>query len=300
MKIRTTKYIIKEGFVNAYKNKLMSLASLSIITASLIIFGVFFLAAVNLRHNVRTLEEQPEIQVFCYLELDETQINIIEEDIKSNPDIREFKVVSKREAFEKVKTEMFDGRESVLEGLDESIMPVSYIIKLKDSSKSQEVVDHYRSLSGVEKVSYPQQAIDFISRITYWIPLISSLLLGILLLVSMLIISNTIKLTVFARRREINIMKYIGATDWFIRWPFIVEGVIIGIVGAAFAFAVVGYGYNILEGRITEDMARIGVNIIKMVGIKDIAIQVVGIYCIIGVAVGAVGSFISIRKYLQV
>ncbi|RCX18328.1 cell division protein FtsX [Anaerobacterium chartisolvens] len=300
MKIRTTKYIIKEGFINAYKNKLMSLASLSIITASLIIFGVFFLAAVNLRHNIRTLEEQPEIQVFCYLELDETQINIIEEDIKGNPYVREYKAVSKREAFEKVKTEMFDGKESVLEGLDESIMPVSYIIKLEDSSKSREVVEHYRGLSGVEKVSYPQQAIDFISRITYWIPLISSLLLGILLLVSMLIISNTIKLTVFARRREINIMKYIGATDWFIRWPFIVEGVIIGIVGAVFAFAVVGYGYNALEGRITEDMAKIGVDIIKIVGIKDIAIQIVGIYCLIGVAVGAVGSFISIRKYLQV
>lgn len=300
MKIRTTKYIIKEGMLNTYRNKLMSLASLSIVTASLIIFGMFYIVTANLDNNVKELKEQPEIQIFCFPELDETQLGVIEQDIKSNSKVQGYEVVSKEAAFAKVKKEMFTGKESVLEGLTEEIMPVSFIIKLSNPEDGEMIVSQYSSMEGVEKVTFPQQTIEFISRVTYWIPFISLLLLAILLLVSMFIISNTIKLTVFARRREINIMKYIGATDWFIRWPFIVEGVIIGLIGAVLAFILVSYGYNAVENRISSDMANIGISIIKLVSLKDVGIQIIGMYALIGILVGATGSAISIRKYLRV
>jgi cell division transport system permease protein len=300
MKIRTTKYIIKEGMLNAYRNKLMSLASLSIVTASLVIFGIFFLVTLNLDNNIKGLKEQPEIQIFCFPELDDRQTNSIEENIKADSKILGYKVISKKEAFDKVKEEMFKGKESLLDGLTEEIMPVSFVIKLKDPKDGEKIVSEYSSVDGIEKVTYPQQTVEFISRITYWIPLISLILLIILLVVSMFIISNTIKLTVFARRREINIMKYIGATDWFIRWPFIIEGVIIGLIGAVIAFVLVSYGYNVVENRVSSDLTNIGISIIKLISLKEVGLQIISIYALIGLFVGTTGSAISIRKYLHV
>ncbi|MCX8131296.1 MAG: permease-like cell division protein FtsX [Clostridia bacterium] len=300
MKIRTTKYIIKEGMLNAYRNKLMSLASLSIVTASLVIFGVFFLFSINLNHNIAGLKEQPEIEVFCLPELDDTQTKQIEDDIKNNADIQSYTAVTKKENFDKMKKSMLNGKESVLTGLDESFMPVSYIVKLKDPQKSEKIVSYYKALSGVENVKYPQQVIEIITKLTYWVPLICAFLLIILLIVSMFIISNTIKLTVFARRREINIMKYIGATDWFIRWPFIIEGVIIGLIGALFAFLLTSYFYNVLENMLSDNLFKMGIDLFRMVSIKDVAPNIILIYSLIGACVGSIGSFISIRKYLHV
>jgi cell division transport system permease protein len=114
------------------------------------------------------------------------------------------------------------------------------------------------------------------------------------------IIANTIKLTVFARRKEINIMKYIGATDWFIRWPFVVEGVIIGIMGAVLAFIVSAYGYSAFEEKITQDLLTLDMDLLKLIKIKDVWFQLMVSFLSIGVVVGSLGSFLSIRKHLQV
>ena len=122
----------------------------------------------------------------------------------------------------------------------------------------------------------------------------------ILVIISVFIISNTIKLTVFARRKEINIMKFIGATDWFIRWPFVVEGVIIGIAGAVIAFVVSAYGYNALEGKFNKDILSIGTEFLKLIKIGEVWSQVIVSYAAIGIIVGALGSFLSIRRYLRV
>jgi cell division transport system permease protein len=114
------------------------------------------------------------------------------------------------------------------------------------------------------------------------------------------IIANTIKLTVYARRKEINIMKYIGATDWFIRWPFVVEGVIIGIVGAVIAFVLSAYGYNAVEGKFTNDLLSMNTQLLKLIKLKDVWFQIFASYACIGVVVGAAGSFMSIRRHLKV
>lgn len=300
MKIRTTRYIIKEGIFNAYKNKLMSIASMSIVIASLLIFGIFYLITVNFNSNLNYLKEQPEIQVFCFPELDDAQVNQVESSIKSDGRVQEYKMVTKEEAFKKVKNEMFSGKEGLLEDIDESIMPVSFIVKLKNPEDSDQIVEQFKAIEGVETVTYAQQAIEFIAKVTYWIPMISSFILITLLVVSMLIIANTIKLTVFARRREINIMKYIGATDWFIRWPFIIEGVIIGVVGAIIAFIITAVGYGTFEKKISSDLVSIGFNIIKLVKFNETALRIILLYTLTGAVVGAIGSIISIRKYLHV
>lgn len=299
MRIRTVRHIIKDGFVNSYRNKLMSLASVIIVVASLIVFGFFLLISFNLELNVSLWQEQPQMAVFCYTELDDTQIQRVEDSIKSNEMISEYERVSKEENFQKAKEELGKGSD-LLDGYDADTFMVSFVIKLKNPSYSEEVVQTLENTSGVEKVSYSQNTIDVISRIAYWIKLGSSVMVVIFLIVSVFIISNTIKLTVFARRKEINIMKYIGATDWFIRWPFVVEGVIISTIGAIIAFILSAYGYNMIQDKFSQDLFLAESQLLQLIEIKDIWAQLLLYYLAIATVVGMIGSFLSIRRHLRV
>lgn len=299
MKIRTVKYIINEGLLNSYRNKLMSIASISTITASLIIFGIFLLVSLNLNLVVEELKSKPEMEVFCDPELNDSQVSGIEGIIKSNSKIKEYKIVTKKEALEQAKKLLGEDGHT-LDGEDESFLPVKFILKLNNLNDSREVMEQLKKVNGINKVNYSQDEIDFISKISYWIRLICGILLTILIIVSVFIISNTIKLTVFARRREINIMKFIGATDWFIRWPFIIEGIIIGITGAVVAFVLLAYGYNMLEGKLNTEFFKVGSDAFRFIEIQSIGLEMILIYSAVGSIVGALGSMISIRKHLQV
>jgi len=299
MKIRTLKYIFNEGVKNVYKNRLMSLASISTIIASLIIFGIFYLIIVNINYNVLKLKEQPEMQVFCNPELDDIGVRVVQNTLLQNSNIAEVTMVTKEQAFEKVK-EMLEDDADLLEGLDNSFLPVSFIIKLKDIANSDEVIKELKKINGVDKVTYPQKTMEFITKFTSWIHIISIALTAILLIVSVFIISNTIKLTVFARRKEISIMKYIGATNWFIRWPFVIEGILIGLIGAAISFIISGYFYNKIEIRFSNELMQVGTDIISLLKFNDINLPMLVIYIVLGCTVGAFGSIISIRRYLKV
>lgn len=292
MKVRTVKYIIKEGFLNTYKNKLMSLASISTVTASLIILGLVLLITVNVNYNVEALEQQIEMSVFCIPELDDQGVSEIENAIKNNDKIYEYVKLTKKDAYNKAK-EMLGKSRYILDGYDESFLPVTFIIKLKNPEDSDYVAKQLERLDGVDEVSYSRIFIDIISKIKRWTKIVSMILLIILFTISVFIISNTIKLTVFARRKEINIMKYIGATDGFIRWPFIVEGIVIGIIGAFIAYVLIYCGYDAFQSRFNS-------NIIKFIAISKVYLRLMLLFCLVGGGVGAIGSVLSIRKYLRV
>ena len=304
MKIRSIKYILKEGFSNAYRNKLMSLASISIITAALILFGIFYLILVNLNHNLDILAKQPQMEAFCLPELTDEQVDAVEYEIKNNPEIETYKKVTKKEAFEKLKKYLNEGNVedvngNILEGYDESFMNVSFIVQIKDPVNSHKIAENLENMSGVQNVTYSQQTIDFIESVGNWVKIISTVLIGVLLIVSLFIISNTIRLTVFARRKEINIMKYIGATDWFIRWPFVFEGIIIGCIGALFAFLLVAYIYSLVEPKFASNILELG-NEFTMISFENIWGKMLGFYLVISVLIGSAGSIMSIRKHLKV
>lgn len=299
MKIRTIRYIFKEGFVNTYRNKLMSLASLVIVVASLIVFGVFVLIALILEHNISIWSEQPQLEAFCYEDLDDAQVDQIEEAIKRISEIKEYEKVDKEQALEKMHEKLGENA-AILDGYGAEIFPVSFIIKLKDVETSRKVVSKLEKISGIQKVSYSQDTIEVLSRISHWVKLGSSLMVIIFLTVSVFIIANTIKLTVFARRKEINIMKYIGATDWFIRWPFIVEGVIISLIGAVLAFIISAYGYKAIADKFSQDQFLANAQILSLVDIKDVWGVLALSYVIIAVVVGTIGSSMSIRRHLKV
>jgi cell division transport system permease protein len=248
----------------------------------------------NLTHNTERLKQQPQMQVFCDPELDDMQITKIEQTIKSDSRVKKYTFVSKKEALDKAK-EMLGNDQDVIKGLEDDFMPVSFIIELNNLADAKLVVESFKKIQGVGNVRYSQKRVDMILKVATWVQVGNAALIIILLAVSMFIISNTIKLTVFARRKEINIMKYIGATDWFIRWPFVVEGVIIGLVGAALGFIAISIAYVPFSIKISE-----AINIISLVNLGGIQRNVIYTFSLVGVVVGALGSTISIRKYLRV
>jgi len=241
------------------------------------------------------------MQVYCLPELTDEQVAAVRTEIANNKYIESFQEVSKKEAFEQLKKYLESdkkdlGGAEILEGYDESMMFVSFTVKVKDPQDSSKVAKELEALAGVDNVKYSQQTIDMILKISHWVKLVSFILIGMLLVISLFIIANTIKLTVFARRKEINIMKYIGATDWFIRWPFVFEGILIGLLGALIAFVIVAYIYGFAQQKLTTEFA----SGLDMVQFGDAWGMLVLIYIGISSLIGASGSAMSIRKHLHV
>jgi cell division transport system permease protein len=277
----------------------MTLASVLMVIASLIVFGVFVLISLNAQHNIEIWKEQPQLQAFCYEELDETQVRRVEDAIKADDRVLSYEKVDREQALERMR-EKLGKQAAILDGYGAEIFPVSFVIRLKDVAYSRDVVKDLEKVSGIETVTYSQDTVEFITRISHWFSLGCSMMIVIFLVVSVFIIANTIKLTVFARRREINIMKYIGATDWFIRWPFVVEGVIISITGAILAFVISAYGYKAVVDKFSQDMFFLQTNLLSLLGIEDVWARLAVSYAIIAVVVGIMGSFLSMRRHLKV
>lgn len=273
----------------------MTLASVSIMTSALILLGAFFVITQNLNKNTKNLNEQPEIQVFCDYRLDDSQVSEIEKQLQKHPRILKVSKISKQEAMNKVK-EFLSNDPALFEGLTDDFLPISFIIKLKDPALAKLVADELQTLQGIKKVTYSQKVIELISKFVGWIQYFSAVLVILLMIISTFIIANTVKLAMFARRREIGIMKYIGSTNWFIRWPFVVEGVIIGIASSAVAIIAVGYGYRFFFNQ--YEVALQG--IFQLIPLTELLMSMLWIYLFVGTLVGVIGSLISIRKYLDV
>lgn len=295
MKLRTLRYCVKEGLVNVYRNKLMSIASVSIITASLILFGLFIIVTSNIEFNSRTLSNQPEMEIFCDYDLDDTQLTTLYDLFSKHPEVENCQIVSKQEAFKKTK-ELLGEDGNLLDEFGNDFLPVSFIIKLKNTEKSDFMAEEFKKLKGVIKVSYSQKTVFVINTIVKWIRLFSGFLMIVFSVFSVLIIANTVRLAMFARRKEISIMKYIGATDTFIRLPFVVEGIMIGLLGSGIGYIVVTSLYRFVILEYAKDLD----NILTFIDPQMIANEIIAIYFVIGVVVGALGSAVSIRKYLRV
>jgi len=300
MKIRTMKYMVKEGFVNTYRNLLMSIASVTMVIASLMIFGIFLMLIINFSYNLNRLKAQMEVVVF--LENDATQMESanVELKIKNDERVLTYTKITKEQAFAELVTLYLEDTD-IIEGLTPDFLSESFRIHLKNVEDSAAFTEDISKLDGVEDVTYPYESLKKLGTVLNWINAGSMAVLTLLLIISVSIIANTIKLTVFARRREIEIMKYIGASDWFIRWPFVIEGVIIGFAGALIAFVLTSYLYNSVESFVNAQTFEYGLSeLVKMVSLGNVGGQIFVIYAIIGVVMGSIGSIISVRKHLNV
>jgi len=298
-RIRTVNFIFREGFSNLFRNKLMFAASCVIVTAALIILGLFLLIIFNIDENIKALEEKPQIRIYCNYELTETEVDALETAIFAEQGIKEFTRISKDEALVLAK-ELIRDDTSILEGIEPDFLPESFIIKLEEPEMIGDFVLWLEDLPGIAKIAYPKQTIDLISKVSDWTKAFGAVLAGIPILFAVFIVSNTIRIAVFERRNEISIMRYIGATEQIIKWPFIVEGMLTGTVGATIAFLATGFGYRFVEENFNLEMANLTDDMIRLMGVGSVSSFLLIIYLLIGVGVGAVGSARSIKKYLRV
>ena len=299
MKFNIIGYLIGEGFRNTFKNKKSTLSAMLVMCISMLIFGLFFVLGENINHIMGTVEDAQAIQVFIQDGTKDSEIDTLGEQIKEINGVDDSRVqfLSKEEGFEKY-VEKYGDKAYLLEPYKD-VVPDSYIINFTDLTLAKEVEDAILGLDNVKKITSANETVQKLVSITNGIRIVTFAILTGLVIGAIFIISNTIKLTVYARRKEISIMKYVGATNSFIRWPFIVEGMLIGILSAAISILLVGGGYKVIATQL------LGASVVQNLGITlvsfaDMFNMLIIVYLALGIGIGVLGSAISMRKYLEV
>jgi len=296
MNISKFKYSFSQAKKNVFRNGLMTIASLFTIACCLLILGFFTVLSFNMNHITEQIKSQCEIQVYIKDGTSDKRIEEMYDDINSLSNIKEITYFSKTDAFDYyINQNMFPDNPELAEGLDEDTFRNSFKIKIQDISRTQETVERLLKISDVDDVVNKQDVVNVIVNFSNSVRKFTILVMILLLIIAIVIMSNTIRLTMYNRRKEINIMKYIGATDRFIKTPFIIEGIIIGFVGAAIAFAVISFGYLALSDYVSKS-----IDLFTLMSYASIWPFLCGLFLITGSFIGTVGSLISMRKYLNV
>jgi len=301
MNLKKTKYILKQAFKSIWRNRMMGLASIGSVAAVLIILGFVLLIVLNINNLAMVTKESfDEIAVYIDEGVDEDQIKQMGKDFSDIDGVLAVGYQTKDYALEKMKDDW--GEDAfLLDGLKENPLPNTYIVQLENVGNSEDVIKELKKYEGVEEVQFYKEAVNSLIAISEFVKKIGAGLIIILLLISIFIISNTIKITVLNRRKEIELMQYIGATNGYVRGPFMIEGIILGLIGSFLAIIILMIGYNYfieyLAGRYVTLLSGLSGYII---GIDMILSDLAIIFLTIGIGIGILGSLISLKKFLSI
>lgn len=294
--IRNFRYFLVKGIKGITSNGLMSLASVGIVIASLVLFGFFVLFGANLNYISQQIREQCEINVYLPKNTDRDTVRKIGSELAAIPNVKNARLYTKEERFQNYKDSIYSGQTEVIDTLKEdNPLRDAYILELTDVELANSVAEAAGKVEGIDEVKNSQHIFQKIISITNGVRHLSIWLVIILAIISIFIISNTIKLGMFSRRKEINIMKFVGATNWFIRFPFMIEGMLLGIIGAFFSAVITLLSYEALIPQLTEFLGAL-----ELLSLGEVISLIIWIFAILGAGIGAVGSFMSIRKHLHV
>lgn len=300
LKYNIMSYLIGEGLRNVFKNKKSTFASITTMCLTMLMFGAFFIIGENINHIVANISSQQGMQVYLNKKLTSDEIKEIGTYIRKIDGVNTVTYVSQEEAFNQYK-EQWKEHTNIIEGMTEDYLRPSYTVTLTDLSLNQSVQAEINSLGAnkVEEILSSNESISMLESIAKGLRIGIFVLLVALIIISVFIISNTIKLSVHARRKEISIMKYVGATNSFIRWPFAVEGIIIGVISALITVVLVGIIYTLIAAQAVQlDVLQ---NLkITLVSFNDMFEVIMLVYLAIGIGIGFFGSSISMKKYLEV
>ncbi len=290
MRFSSIKYLLSEGFKNVWKNWMMSIASIGILVLCLLLTGSAALFSINISSALNSIESQNSTTIYLKEEIDTPQALQIGEQIKAIPNISNCQFFSKDEAVEKFKDELG----SIFDGIkDKNPFPHAFHVTLNDISKYNETVEQIKQIDGVDSVVNRSELFEKLTRFDKLVSISGVFIVIILGLVSLFIISNTIRLTMYSRRFEISIMKSVGATDWFVRIPFIVEGIVIGIISAIISSVVLKFLYDILVGYIKRTIP------FSHIPFSSVSFPIFLAFVAAGIGFGLIGGLISISKYLK-
>lgn len=300
MRISTIVYLAKQGLKNIKRNKMFSLASVATMAACIFLFGCFFSVVANFRYIVEKAEEGVAVTVFFDEGIGEARISHIGMLLSEREECSELTYVSADAAWETYQKDYFGGDEQLAEGFKED-NPLAdsdhYEVYLSDVSKQDALVKYIQGIDGVRKVNYSSAVASTLTDVNILVGYISVAVITVLLAVAIFLISNTITIGISVRKEEIAIMKLIGATDFFVRSPFVIEGVVIGLVGSALPLIAVYYLYTNVVSFVLEKFKILSLDFIP---VGNIFSYLVPISLLIGLGVGLIGSFSTIRKHLRV
>ena len=290
-------YNIKQGFLQIFRNRGMSLASIFSILAMLLILGMFFVITVNINLFTEVVKQDyDQIEVFLLDDTDKAQAEQLMTQIRTHEGVTDVQYRSKAEALEILK-ERWGESGYLLDSLGKNPLPASILISVESLDNAGEVAAYAGTLDGIEDVQYYQETVEKLTKITNFLQIGALIIMAFLVVVSVVVVSNTVKLTVFARAKEIRIMKYVGSTNWFIRGPFLAEGIIIGMLAALISTGLIALIYK-------ELIAAIGAQVLAIVSMPLISTQYMTgnmliIFLALGMSIGACGSIVSMRKFLD-
>jgi cell division transport system permease protein len=305
MKISTFGRHVREGAKNVIRNGWMTFASISAISVSLFVLGIFLILSLNVNYLASQIESQVEIRVFLEVNISEAQMSEVQRTIAAIPEVSKVTFVSKEEGLNILREKMGAEGEELLEGLDGENNPLndSYTVEVRNPqqvglvAQQIEAFNNSKDPKPIYKVSYGKGTVETLFQITDIVRNVGLVLVLLLSFTAMFLIANTIKLTINARQREISIMKLVGATNSFIRWPFFIEGGLLGLIGSVIPVGILLWSYSELI-RFTK--MQLGLMLIKLIPVYELALIVSGLLLGIGIMIGIWGSILSVRKFLKV
>lgn len=305
MKISTFGYCLRQGFKNIGRNRMFSIASIATMSACIFMFGLFFSIIMNFNYIVKNIETNVGITVFFNEGLDQASIDIIGQQIISQEMVTDCNYISADEAWASFSQRYFEGNEAAAEGFKNNednplANSAHYEVYVDEIENQDSVVAYIQTLEGVRSVKQSQEASSTLTSMNKLIAVVSVVIIGILLAVSIFLISNTVSMGISIRREEIAIMKYIGATNGFVRAPFLLEGIILGIIGALIPLAVL---YFLYQNAVTRILTRFSVLTDMMNGllpVNYVYMWLLPIGVVLGIGIGFIGSMVTIRKHLKV
>jgi len=304
MKLRNLKYFLSESIKSLIRNRLMSLASIITVASCTLIFAISYFIVTNVNQVLTGVERSMNIVVFLEIGVSEEEIEEIREKLLALPYVMGVSFTSSEEAFENV-IEDWGMDYELLIGMTGDILPNSFSVEINALENQIIVASEIVDIKNVDRVIHDEEAMDLFLDIRNYVTIFSLIIIGFLASISTVIIINTIKITVSARKNEINIMKYVGATDWFIRWPFLMEGILIGVLGAGLTLLVSYFMYTYLINslmNVDNLFLNFIINVIffEPISTMDVFIVLTPVLIIMGVIIGFIGSITSVRKYLRV
>lgn len=290
-------YTVKQAFLQVLRNRAMSLASIFAITAMLLILSLFFILVINVNTAAQTIQQDYDsIEVYLKDDVTEEQADTIIDDLRTQDGVEDAYYKSKEDAMDEFKTRWGENG-YLLNSLQENPLPNSVVIMIGDLEKADSLAQKAATYDGVEDVKFYKDTVDKLLGATKFVQIAAIVVMIFLIIVSIVVVSNTIKLTVFNRANEINIMKYVGATNWFIRGPFLAEGIIIGIISAGISVGLATLMYKKLIEVVGPQI--FSVLSMPMVPVNFLAYNFTWIFMALGISIGACGSIISMRKFLD-
>ena len=302
MRISTFLYNVRQGFANIWRNKMFSLASIATMTACIFLFGVFYSLGVNFGSMVRSAEENVAVTVFFEEGLSDSEMESIGREIESRPEVDHIHFVSADDAWEYMKEDFFGGNEELAESFaDDNPMKNSanYEVYLKDVSQQDALVTYITGIPGVRQVKHSEMAANILTDFNRLIVFIFVGIIVILVAVAAFLISNTVTVGISVRKEEIAIMKLIGAKDTFVRAPFIVEGIAIGLIGSIVPLILLYFLYGSIIDYVSEHFNILS-SMIDFVPVHDVFGMLIPVSLILGVGIGFVGSRFTLKRHLKV